>query len=413
MPETKAGAAVDLAAVSQPERPPVAVMDIELTPVGVTAERMAAAVVADERPWPSRRSLLLVTVAAPMALVCLYLFVLAAPRYLAEATFIVRAVQSSSSGIGQVAALVEGASFSRADDETYAVNAYIRSRDMLGQLVESDHLRDIFARPEADAFNRFPSFYRYPTLEQFYYHFQHYVDVQIDPTSGLSTLSVQAFTPQDANALANAILAHSEELVNRLNRRAFADAESFAAGVVDESKAHVDEIEAKLTDFRAKTGIVDPSAEAMAALALIQQLSKELNDQETELRRSAVLTPQSATLQGLKEKIESLRTQIDSERAKIVGTDGSLAARLGDFDRLTLERVVASAELESAVDTLIKARQESHQQHLYLELIAAPRSADEANYPRRLLWTVMALMGCLASFTVADTIFANVREHRA
>jgi len=131
------------------------------------------------------------------------------------------------------------------------------------------------------------------------------------------------------------------------------------------------------------------------------------------LRRTAMLTPQSAALQGLKDKIESLRAQIDSERAKIVGTDSSLAARMGDFDRLTLERVVASAELESAVDTLIKARQETHQQHLYLELIAAPRLADEANYPRQLLWTVAALMACLAAFTIADTIFANVREHRA
>ena len=88
-----------------------------------------------------------VTVGAPMAFVCLYLFVLASPRYLAEATFIVRAVQSSTSGVGQVAALVEGASYSRADDETYAVDAYIQSRDMLAQLVESDHLRDEPATP--------------------------------------------------------------------------------------------------------------------------------------------------------------------------------------------------------------------------------------------------------------------------
>ena len=413
MPETIAAVAVDVAAVAQPERPPVCVVDIELTPVGATAERMAAAAATDERPWPSRRSLLLVTVAAPMALVCLYLFVLAAPRYLAQATFIVRAVQSSSSGLGQVAALVEGASYSRADDETYAVNAYIQSRDMLSQLVERDHLRDIFSRPEADAFNRFPSFYRTPTLEQFHHHFQNYVSVEVDPTSGLSTLSVQAFTPQDAQALASAILAHSEELVNRLNQRAFADAETYAASVVDESKAHVDEIESKLTVLRAMTGVVDPNAEAIAAMGLIQDLSKQLNDQETELRRAAMLTPKSAALQGLKDKIESLRTQIDAERSKIVGSDSSLAARMGDFDRLTLERVVASAELESAVETLIKARQETHQQHLYLELIAAPRLADEASYPRQLLWTIGALMACLAAFTIADTIFANVREHRA
>jgi len=413
MPETIAAGAVDLAAVAQPERPPVAVVDIELTPVGVTAERMAAASAVDERPWPSRFSLLLVTVAAPMALVCLYLFVLAAPRYLSEATFIVRAVQSSSSGLGQVAALVEGGSYSRADDETYAVNAYIKSRDMLDQLVERDHLREMFARPEADAFNRFPSFYRYPTLEQFYRHFQHYVSVEIDPAAGLSTLSVQAFTPQDAQALASAILAHSEELVNRLNQRAFLDAENYAAGVVDQSKAHVDAIESKLTVFRAMTGVVDPNAEAIAAMGLIQDLSKQLNDQETELRRTAMLTPESAALQGLKEKIESLRTQIDSERSKIVGSDGSLASRMGDFDRLTLERVVASAELQSAVETLVKARQETHQQHLYLELIAAPRLADEAEYPRKLLWTVSTLMACLALFAIADTIVTNVREHRA
>ena len=284
-----------------------------------------------ERPWPSRLSLFVVTMAAPMALICLYLFVLAAPRYMSQASFIVRAVQPGSSGFGQVAALVEGASYSRADDETYAVNAFIQSRDMVAQLVEKDHLRDYFARPEADRFNRFPSFYRYDTLEQLFRHFQHYVSVDIDAASGLSTLSVQAFRPEDAQALVTAMLAHSEELVNRLNKRAFADAETYAASVVDVAKTHVDAIEAQLTDLRAKTGVVDPSQEAQAALQLIQGLSKELNAQETELRREAILTPQSAALDGLKLKIESLRTQIDQEREKVVGSNGSLAARMGEL----------------------------------------------------------------------------------
>ena len=415
MPQTLSATTVRSAIAAAPHPQPLVVDEIELTPVGATANRLTAAEIAQAQDpqWPSRRSLFVLTVIVPMVVICVYLFFVAAPRYVSQASFIVRSVQPGASGFGQVAALVEGSSYSRADDETYAVNAFIQSRDMVAQLVERDHLRDVLSRPEADPVNRFPNLYRSNTLEQLFRHFQQYVGVDTDSNSGLSTLSVQAFTPEDAQALAAAIIAHSEELVNRMNKRAFADAEAYAESVVDAAKNHVDAVEAQLTDLRAKTGVVDPTQEAEAALTLIQGLSKELNAQETELRREATLTPQSAALDGLKQKIESLRTQIDQERQKVVGSDGSLAARMGEFDKLTLDRVVASAELQSAVETLVKARQDSHQQHLYLETITAPRPADEALYPRRTLWTILSLLACLAIFTIADTIFANVREHRS
>ena len=293
-----------------------------------------------------------------------------------------------------------------------AVNTYILSRDMVEQLEKGDALRSVLSRQESDFLFRFPNFYRRDDREQLYYHYLHMVTADLDTTSGISTVSVTTFRPEDSQKLLNALLQHAEELINRLNDRMMNDAESYAQSVVKRAQDQVVDVGLRLVEFRNSVGSVDPSRESATALDQIAQMTTELAEMQASLQQQIALSPSSPAIPALRERIRTYQEQIEQEKLKIVGADRSLAAKLSEFEKLTLERQLAAREMESALAGLTAARQDAQRQHLYLQRIAGPNLADEARYPRRFLGVTMTLLLFLAIFVVVNSIYKGIIEHR-
>ena len=196
----------------------------------------------------------------PVAMASVYLFVIASDRYVSEMKYVVR---SGGSGAANdafgVASLVQSQGLSRAPDETYVVNAYVKSRDIVRLLVDHNNLRDVLDRPEADLITRFPNFYSRDNFEHLYKHFQHVVDVSLDESSGITTLRVFGYRPDDAQNIATAVLNYAEALINVLNDRAHDDAMRYAQMIVDKARDKTAEVEANLTVFRNTHGTVNPT----------------------------------------------------------------------------------------------------------------------------------------------------------
>jgi capsular polysaccharide transport system permease protein len=200
-------------------------------------------------PWYRRHALVLALFVLPMMIATLYYGLIAADQYASEARFVVRSLSSG----GGIASLGLGASGSNntpmvasnqglgraTSDDTYSVNEYIRSRDAVDRLERDDDLRAILARPEGDFINRYPNLWTRNNKETLYRHYRKLVDVEVQSDSGISVLEVRAFQPEDAQALARALLAHAEELVNKLNLRAREDAVKFASEVVQKAEDRI------------------------------------------------------------------------------------------------------------------------------------------------------------------------------
>jgi capsular polysaccharide transport system permease protein len=371
---------------------------------------------AQPRRWSARARLFFGIVVVPTFLVAVYLFLIAAPRYLSEASFFVRSAanQGPQGSFGSGAA-ISGASLSSAGapgDFADAVNSYILSRDMVEELEKGDALRGVLSRQESDFLFRFPNFYRRDDREQLYYHYLHMVTADLDTTSGISTVSVTTFRPEDSQNLLNALLQHAEELINRLNDRMMNDAESYAQSVVKRAQDQVVDIGLRLVEFRNSVGSVDPSRESATALDQIAQMTTELAEMQASLQQQISLSPSSPAIPALRERIRTYQEQIEQEKLKIVGADRSLAAKLSEFEKLTLERQLAAREMESALAGLTAARQDAQRQHLYLQRITEPNLADEAKYPRRVLGLTLAFALFLAIFVVVNSIYKGIIEHR-
>src|SRR6202048_4337278 len=123
--------------------------------------RAAAAVDVGVRPRAAGRALRLfrslniwfwAIVGVPTLAAGIYYFAIASDLYLSEAKFIVRSPkQVQMSGIG---ALLQSTGFTRAADDTAAVQDFIMSRDAVRRLEQQDSLRAVFSRPEGDFVTR-------------------------------------------------------------------------------------------------------------------------------------------------------------------------------------------------------------------------------------------------------------------
>ncbi len=393
---------------------PPRINEIELQPVHSKGELVVDNWWQPEKtPEPSplhrRYGLEILTLALPIALASIYLLIIAAPRFVAESEFMVRTVASSD--MGNLATLLTDQKVTRASDETYAVSEYLTSRDAVDALVRKDELKAVLSRPQADFINRFPNIYRRNTREQLYRHFLDFIDLSVSSESGIARLRTSAFTPEDAKSLNMAMLRNAEDFVNRLNARIFNDTISLAARNVEEQKEQFSKIEARLTAYRNAESVLDPNKEVAEALSRIGALMTKLSRAESNLAQTTTLAPLAPQIAALNSEIDALRDQIAQERQRLSGQKNSLSAKFAEFDRIVLDRMLASKQLESALAEYNKARQDLARQHFYLQTVVDPEAPDQSQQPRRALGIFATAAISLCAYSILRALLKNVREH--
>jgi capsular polysaccharide transport system permease protein len=360
-------------------------------------------------PLHRRYGLEIFALLLPLAFGLTYQFVIASPRYVSESEFMVRTLGQSD--MGNLATLFTESKVTRASDETFAVSEYMTSRDAVDTLVAHDGLKAILSRPDGDFINRFPNFFTRDTREQLFKHFRHFADITVSNDSGIATLRATAFTPQDALALNKAMLRNAEDFVNRLNTRIFSDSLTIAEKDVETQKAKFAEIEARLTYYRNTQNVLDPNKEVADGLTRVGALMTRLSKVESDLAQTTTLAPRAPQIASLNSEIQALRDQIAFERQRLSGQKDSLSAKFAEFDRIMLDRTLASKQLEGALAQYDKARQDLARQHFYLQTVVEPDAPDQAVLPRRFLNSLMIIGFSLAFYSILRAVLKNVREH--
>jgi len=351
-------------------------------------------------------------VVIPTVLAAIYYLLIAAPIYVSEARFIVRAPnQPPPIGINSVLQSVGIGGVGADDTNVYAVHAYIMSRDAVADLEQNHGLRAVLARPQLDLIARFPRPFERDHFEDLYREYPRFVTVGYDSLTGISELRVRAFRATDAAELANALLAGGERVVNRLNDQAANDAVAEAYRQVGEAQTRVASAETALTDFRNREQVVDPARSSLASLDLVGKLEAQIDTLRADRAALAASASQSPQLAVLDRQIDAFEAQLALERGKIAGDNASLAAKIGEYERLTLERDFAAKELTAVSATLDEAREEARRKRLYLERIVNPNVPDTPLLPMRLFSIAMVFVTTLLIYGTAVLVIAGLREH--
>jgi capsular polysaccharide transport system permease protein len=357
-----------------------------------------------------RRPLFLLMVALPSLLAAIYYFLIAAPIYVSEARFLVRA--ASPAQPTNLNLVLQGVGLGATESDAFAVHAYITSRNAIDSLIRLHDLRAVLARPEADFLERFPRPFQRGRMEDLYKSYGRFVSVGYDGVTGMSTLRVSTFRSEDSRNIALALLASSEVLINQLNEQAESDAVTESTREVTDAQARLNIAQSNLTAFRNHERLIDPARASAQSSDMVSKLSTELAILRAERAGLAAAAPQSPQLAALDDRINAYNAQITEEQARIAGETGSLAPKIASYEELMQEREFASRALTSAVTSLEAARIEARRKRLYLERVVMPTAPDAAVEPRRIRGFLIVLVSSLLAYGATILVIAGFREHR-
>ena len=346
-----------------------------------------------------------------LALAAAYYFLIAADQYVAEFRFAIRSAEPAR--IESAGLLPTDVANAPAAADSYIVVQYIRSRAMVDDLDRTLDLREIYSTRRAD----WPARLHLPvSIEQLVEYWKGQVDAFFDPTNGTVMVRVSAFTRHDALHLAQAILAASEALVNRLSTRARIDALRDSATAVDTAERRLSTALARLREFRDKEGLIDPNKAADAREALADRLRDTLVRARAE--RSTLrqyLRDDAPSVKLLEARIGALVEQQRAVESGVTETartrSPALSRVMGRYEELESERHFAENAYQHALEALDRSRLNADRQHVYIADFVSPRLPEEAIYPRRVRALAIVFLVAFAVWTIGGLTVRSVRDH--
>lgn len=353
--------------------------------------------------------LFLVAVILPVLASIIYFGVLTSDVYISESRFVVRAPEKPApTGLG---AILQTAGFTNASEEVSAAQSYAVSRDALRAINKNGAFEKAYTRPGISIVDRFNPFGLAGSFEELYRYFQGRVSLQNDAATSITTLTVRAYTPEDAQQFNEELLGLSEATVNRLNSRGREDLVRFAQTEVDQAKARAQSAAVALAAYRNRSGVVDPEKQAGVQMQMISNLQNKLIEGRTQLAQLQKYAPENPQIPVVRTQIAAIQQQIDEETGKVTGNRRSLAGSAVQFQRLSLENDFAAKQLAGALASLEDARNEASRKQAYVERIVQPNLPDAPMEPRRLRGILSTLALALIAYAILRMLLAGVKEH--
>jgi capsular polysaccharide transport system permease protein len=378
---------------------------------------MAQPVASPARARPRHWMLLLgfvLVVILPTAASAWYLYTRAVDQYASITAFSVRSDESRSAldilgGLGSL-----GTGGGARDSEI--LFQFIQSQELVARIDERLDLRGLYSRHhDAD-----PLFGFGPdgTIEDLTEHWSRMVRIAFDNSTGLMELRVLAFQPDEAQAIARAILAESTQRINELSAIAREDATRYAREDLEMAVDRLRNAREALTRFRVRTRIVDPSADIQGQMGLLNTLQAQLADAliELDLLRENTRDGDPRIVQA-ERRIEIIRDRIEEERALFgggaIGPGGEdFATVVAEFERLSVDREFAEQAYRSAQSAYDAAVAEAQRTSIYLATHVSPTRAESARYPEREKLLGLTGFFLLLVWSVGALIYYSVRDSR-
>lgn len=350
------------------------------------------------------------TVMIPTTLATAYFGFFASDVFISESRYVVRSPEKpQKAGLGM---LLGSAGFGAASEEVRAAQGYIDSRDALRAINADEFASKAWGKDSVSIFDRFNPLGWSGSFEELYKFYGGKVDAAYDSETGITILSVRAFSAEEAKAINTRLLQNAEKLVNQLNERGRNDLIRFAEQEVAEAKLEAADAAQNLAAYRNRQGVIDPERQATVQLQMISKLQDELIGARLQLLQLSWAAGENPQIPLLKVRIAGLEQAIRQELSEVAGGDGSLSAAAAEYQRLQVQREFADQQLGLSLAALQDARNEARRQGAYIERVAQPSLSDVALEPRRIRGILTTFLLGLVLWGVSSMLLAGVREHQ-
>ncbi|MFV0411622.1 MAG: capsule biosynthesis protein [Paracoccus sp. (in: a-proteobacteria)] len=343
-----------------------------------------------------------------------YLWARAQDQYISTVAFSIRKEEASPT-LDLLGGLTQLTGSTSASDPDILYD-FLRSQDIVATIDSQLDLVSIFS----DRYDIDPIFAYDPsgTLEDLTDYWRKQVKVDYDSSTKLITLRVMAFTPEDAQKIAQAAFDESSRTINRLSDIARDDTTRFSREELEKAQNRVTETRKAMTAFRMRTQIVDPEADLDGQMKVLGELQKQLVDAMVALDtlRETAQPNDPRVAQGQR-KVDAIQAQINIERAKFgesgQGPEGeSYAEMVAKYEELAADLEFAETTYRAAQASYEASLAEGQRQSRYLAAHIAPRLAESSMLPNRPVLVARIFMILLLGWGVLLLCYYSVRDRR-
>lgn len=347
----------------------------------------------------------LLVIGIPTILAVLYYGWLASSQYVTSFQF---AVRGPSLGAARGGSAMGGHSGVMSPD-SFVVTDYINGPQALADLERKVDVRAMFSRPNVDFWSRLPA---NASAEALNTYWSRVVSANFDLISGNISVSVRAFTPQESLALAQALVAASDEMFRKLNARAQEDFLRIADDNVARVQSQLTAARDALFVFREEGGLVDPDKTAQAGAAIVDDLRKQLAGYQAQYATIKASAPNSPLLVALSSQISALEERIRKEEHLGSSKVKSVTAEtLAEYQKLETERQAVEKQYAEAVALRTQAYLTAQNQQSYLALFAAPALPQASLYPNRPRAILTVVLSAAVAWFVGMLVVYALRDH--
>jgi capsular polysaccharide transport system permease protein len=309
--------------------------------------------------------------------------------------------------------LLGGLAVTGGSQQNHVVVDYLLSRQAIVDLQERIGVERLYAKPEIDWWARFDD--KEPR-EKFVDYWSWMASANYDVTTGLATAQVRAFSPDDAQLIANTLVTLSEELVNRIEMRPKQDFLKFAQEQYERAEASLKAAHTALTSVSDVEGVVDPNASVVVSNVQVRATLKASLAQLQTALNSLIEQPLDADAPN----VQVLRSQIDATKDQLAHVESEVShtrdwAVLTEFvgrrEQLILDLQYAQTRLMTSKQNLDQARALTGAHTLYLTPYVMPFKPESATYPRGPWWTFLLGLTLFGVWLVGLLIANVIKEH--
>lgn len=356
--------------------------------------------------WAKFGSFALVLLAS--VLVVFYYAIIASPRYVSEAQFVVK--QASSSDVPMLGLAALG-SVSPSMRDALILQKYIQSREMAIALNGSVSLKAHYERNDWDSFSKLAS---NSTFEEYIQYYQAHISVQHDEMSDVLYVEVQTFDADYSLNVANALLKLSEQFINELGAKMAKEQMDYAQKEVERSYNVLNENQNTLINFQDKFELYNPEQKSGALAGAINGLEAKIIEQQTELKSLlAFMRDDAPEVQAKQIRIGALKQQLEEEKERLTNNDKQSLNKINvSFNEIKLNTELALDLYKSSLVSLEAVRAEAYKKLKHLLIIEYPALAQEDKYPSRLHSIITWFVCLLLIYFIGRLLLSIVKEHQ-
>jgi capsular polysaccharide transport system permease protein len=338
----------------------------------------------------------------------LYWGLFAADRYVSESHVIIENIQGPPSGATDLSSLITGAG---APKDILLLRDYLRSADMLRKLDVALDLREHYSA-NYDVLSRMLS--KNIPFEWFLRHYQGRVEAEYDEYAGLLVIRAQAYTPEMAHAIGDALVREGERFMNELAHKLALEQVSFAEREVEAANKRVVATRRSVLAYQNEHGLVSPTATVESMSLVTAQLEGELS--RLEARRDALesyLTPTAPDVVQINSQVRALQKQMAVVSTRLASSSGkALNLVAEEYERLTMEAGFQQDVYKTSLSALERSRVDATRTLKKVSVLQTPTLPESAQEPRRIYNITIFALATLLLTGIAHLLIAIVREHR-